>query len=37
LYHTTVSDKGHDALKQSLPNCQVIYDSESSLPNRRKS
>ena len=24
-------------LKQTLPNCNVIYDRESALPTRRKS
>jgi hypothetical protein len=37
LYHTLVTEKGHQALKQALPNCRIVYDVESSLPTRRKS
>jgi Leucine-rich repeat (LRR) protein len=37
LYHTMVTDQGYQALKKHLPGCQVVYERESSLPNRRKS
>jgi hypothetical protein len=37
LYHTMLTDKGYEALKQARPGLRVVYDRESSLPNRRKS
>ena len=37
IYHTLVTDKGFEKLKSALPRCEVIYDRDSSLPNRRGS
>jgi hypothetical protein len=37
LYHTLLTDKGYEQLKAALPSCEVVYDRESALPNRRKS
>ena len=37
LYHTLVTDKGFGQLRQALPDCHVVFDAESSLPNRRRS
>jgi N-acyl-D-aspartate/D-glutamate deacylase/Leucine-rich repeat (LRR) protein len=37
LYHTLVSEKGMDGLKKQLPNCRIVFDRDSSLPNRRHS
>jgi hypothetical protein len=37
LYHTLVTERGFETLKASLPNCRIIWDRESSLPNRRGS
>lgn len=37
VYHTMITDKGHEALRKLRPDLQVIYDRDSSLPNRRKS
>src|SRR5262245_21892683 len=37
LYHTMVTEKGYEQLKVALPACQIIFDRDSSLPNRRKS
>jgi hypothetical protein len=37
LYHTLVSEKAYETLKRSLPECTIVYDRDSSLPNRRKS
>jgi hypothetical protein len=37
LYHTLLTDKGYEQLKAALPACEVIYERESALPNRRKS
>ena len=37
LYHTLVTEKGYETLKQALPHCKIIFDRDSSLPNRRHS
>jgi hypothetical protein len=37
LYHTRVTEKGYEQLKAALPNCQITFDRDSSLPNRRRS
>ena len=37
LYHTLVTQAGFDRLKLALPECKIVYDRESSLPNRRRS
>lgn len=37
LYHTLVTEKGFENLKKMLPQCRIIFDRESSLPNRRRS
>ena len=35
LYHTLVSEKGYEELKQKLPSCHIVFDRDSALPNRR--
>jgi hypothetical protein len=35
VYHTTVTEKGVQGLKAALPNCHVVFDRDSALPNRR--
>ncbi len=37
LYHTKVSETGHDKLKQALPQTKIVWDRDSRLPNRRGS
>jgi len=37
LYHTLVTDKGLEQVRSALPKCHIIFDAESSLPNRRRS
>jgi len=37
LYHTLVTQKGYSELKSALHDCQIIWDPDSSLPNRRRS
>jgi len=37
LYHTLVTEKGYQELRAALPNCRIIWDRNSSLPNRRGS
>jgi dihydroorotase/N-acyl-D-amino-acid deacylase len=37
LYHTLVTEKGYEDLKKNLPDCRIIFDRDSSLPNRRHS
>ena len=35
LYHTLVTEKGVAELKASLPSCNIVFDRDSALPNRR--
>ena len=35
LYHTLVTEKGVKELKSVLPNCEIVFDRDSALPNRR--
>lgn len=37
LYHTLVTEKGNEELKTALPGCQIVFDRDSSQPNRRRS
>ena len=37
LYHTLVTEKAYRELKAALPDCQIVWDRESSMPNRRGS
>ena len=37
LYHTLVTPKGYAELRAALPGCRIIWDPDSSLPNRRRS
>jgi hypothetical protein len=37
LYHTLVTEKGFETLKKELPQCDIIFDRDSALPNRRHS
>ena len=36
LYHTLITEAGLKRLKAALPNCAIIWDENSALPNRRK-
>jgi hypothetical protein len=36
LYHTLVTKEGVGRLKKSRPSCQIVWDPESSLNNRRR-
>jgi hypothetical protein len=35
LYHTLMTEKGLQELKSALPSCEIIFDRDSALPNRR--
>jgi hypothetical protein len=35
LYHTLVTEKGIQELKTALPECRIVFDRDSALPNRR--
>ena len=35
LYHTLVTEKGFGELKTALPDCKIVFDRDSALPNRR--
>jgi len=35
LYHTLVSEEGFEQLRGKLPDCEIIWDRDSTLPNRR--
>ena len=35
LYHTLVTEKGMQELKTALPACEIVFDRDSALPNRR--
>ena len=35
LYHTLVTEKGVQGLKSALPSCEIVFDRDSALPNRR--
>ena len=35
LYHTLVTEKGMQELKAALPSCEIVFDRDSALPNRR--
>ena len=37
LYHTLVTETGYHDLSASLPGCKIVWDRDSSLPNRRGS
>lgn len=37
LYHTLISAEGHQKLKTALPECEIVWDPDSALPNRRRS
>jgi hypothetical protein len=37
LYHTLVTEAGVQKIKAALPRCEVIWERDSALPNRRKS
>ena len=37
LYHTTISENGVQALKAALPQCEIVWQQNSGLPNRRGS
>jgi len=33
IYHTLVTEKGMLALQSALPDCKVVFDRDSALPN----
>ena len=35
LYHTLVTEKGLQELRTALPDCRIVFDRDSALPNRR--
>lgn len=35
LYHTLVTEKGMQEVQKALPACQIVFDRDSALPNRR--
>jgi hypothetical protein len=35
LYHTLVTEKGLEDLEGALPDCEITFDRDSALPNRR--
>jgi hypothetical protein len=35
IYHTLVTENAWHALKTALPECQIVFDRDSALPNRR--
>jgi hypothetical protein len=35
LYHTLVTEKGMAELKAAMPSCDIVFDRDSALPNRR--
>jgi hypothetical protein len=35
IYHTLVTENGMAALKAALPDCKIVFDRDSALPNRR--
>lgn len=37
LYHTMVTEEGHRKLRDALPQAEIVWDRDSSLPNRRRS
>ena len=37
LYHTLVTVEGKAALERALPECEIVFDADSSKPNRRRS
>ncbi len=37
MYHTFLTAGGQSELKSALPGCEIIWDQESSRPNRRRS
>jgi hypothetical protein len=37
LYHTLVTEEGKKRLDAALPDCEVVFDVDSSRPNRRRS
>jgi hypothetical protein len=37
LYHTLVSETVFGTLRDALPDCEIVWEKESALPNRRRS
>ena len=35
LYHTFVTEKGWQEIKSALPGCEIVFDRDSGLPDRR--
>ena len=36
LYHTFVTEAGKQRLQAALPDCDIVFDADSSRPNRRR-
>ena len=37
LYHTLIGSQAEAQLKSALPQCHIVWEADSSLPNRRRS
>ena len=37
IYHTLVTERAHGEIRSALPGCKILWERESSLPNRRGS
>jgi hypothetical protein len=37
LYHTFITEKGHQEVREAVPQCEIIFDPKSSDPKRRRS
>lgn len=36
LYHTLVTEAGYSKIKAALPACEIVFERDSALPNRRR-
>jgi hypothetical protein len=36
VYHTAVTEKAFERFHSAVPSCNVVWDRDSALPNRRK-
>jgi hypothetical protein len=36
LYHTLITEKGHQQVREALPQCDIVWDPLSSQPTRRR-
>ena len=35
LYHTLITEKAMKEIQSALPTCEIVFDRDSALPNRR--